>query len=105
MDADGLIELDGHMVLIERDRYGNITYGQTLVLRAFSTKPGCESWYVRGPKNTFPIVRIYRGGTIDEGHDWSSEPVETQVHNMTALFADFTRRAGRQPRDPKFQRP
>lgn len=104
MDADGLLELNGHIVLIERDRHGNITEGQTRLLREFSRKPGCEAWYVRGMKNTFPEVRVYRGGTVDAEYDWSADPQEIQVGNITKLLADFTRRAGRSPRDPRLAR-
>lgn len=99
MDADGLIELNGHMLLFERDRYGNITEGQKRALREFSRKPDCEAWYVTGPKNTFPHVTVYRGGTVEAQYDFSraSEPI--QIEAITVMLADFTRRAGRQPRD------
>jgi hypothetical protein len=99
MDADGLVELNGHMLLFERDRYGNITDGQRRVLREFSAKPDCEAWYVPGPKNTFPKVTVYRGGTVDAEYDWSDQPEPIQVEAITLLLADFTRRAGRKPRD------
>jgi hypothetical protein len=99
MDADGLIELNGHMVLIERDKHGNITGGQERVLREFSRKPDCEAWYVRGPKNTFPKVKVYRDGIVAAEYDWSAQPEPIQVEAITIMLADFTRRAGRQPRD------
>lgn len=99
MDVDGYLELNDHMVMYERDRHGRITDGQVRALKAFSRKPDCESWYVTGPKNTFPNVTVYRGGTVDVEYDWSDKPIEVQQQAITLLLADFTRRAGRQPRD------
>lgn len=99
MDADGLVELNGHMVLIERDKHGQIREGQKRVLREFSRKPDCEAWYVRGPKNTFPEVTVYRGGTVDAQYDWREQSEPLQCEAITILLADFTRRAGRKPRD------
>jgi hypothetical protein len=98
-DVDAFLELDGHMLLFERDRYGNITNGQLRVLREFSRKPECESWYVPGPKNTFPSLTIYRNGEVAAEYDWSQATTAVQCAYIMLLLADFTRRAGRTPRD------
>lgn len=101
MDADGLIELNYHWLLIERDRHGNITDGQRTVLKRFSLLPNCQAWYIPGAKNTFASVRVYRAGVVAERFNLCEAGEEQQWQVIADLFAQFTVEAGRNPRAPE----